>query len=277
MFSISHILGLDEPADSTLPATVEPTTTLQHASMLTPEPRTLRTTLAHPSMLPPILEPSASALQATLEPAAAQHHMYTPMPPTMSEPAAPMLNATATTLQQPPCWRYPRLPFRHVAPKRPVPLVRAMHPDARMGRFAQPLQPSQLSASVQPYVPPRTRSNNNWAQGVFKQWVTSRNLHSCTTELCPENLLEVSYPLPMIDYWLAAFVLEVRRADGHYYPGSTLKNILAALYRVMKQNQGPHLPSFVEKSLREKFFPQLHNALDRHLRHLRESGIGVER
>ena len=91
-------------------------------------------------------------------------------------------------------------------------------------------------------------------------------------------MLEVSHPSLVVDRVLAAFVLEARRADGKYYPGSTLKNILSALFRVMKKNIGAaNLVSFVEKSSREKSYPKLHNAMDWQLRMLRNNRIGVER
>ena len=45
----------------------------------------------------------------------------------------------------------------------------------------------------------------------------------------------------------------------------------------MKQKGATNVVHCVEKSEREKHYPQLHNALDRVLHHLRESGIGVER
>ena len=84
------------------------------------------------------------------------------------------------------------------------------------------------------------------------------------TDVIPSDLLEVGYPLSTIDRALAAFILEARRADGNFYPGNTLKNILSALFRVMKQNHGAHnVISFVDKSEREKNYPCLHNALDR--------------
>lgn len=82
----------------------------------------------------------------------------------------------------------------------------------------------------------------------------------------------------VIDRTLAAFILEARRADRNPYPGSTLKNILAALLRIINQQFGAvNVINFVDKSAREKYFPLLHNALDRTLRELREKGVGVER
>ena len=101
-------------------------------------------------------------------------------------------------------------------------------------------------------------------------------------------MLEVKYPVEIQDKMLAAFVLEARHADGKPYPGTTLKNIAAALFRVMKQNlDAVNVVSFIEKATREKYFPCYHNALDCMLRaygkmelyakSIRENGIGIER
>ena len=53
--------------------------------------------------------------------------------------------------------------------------------------------------------------------------------------------------------------------------------MLAASLCVMKQRFGAvNVINFVDKSTREKYFPLLHNALDRTLRELHENGIGME-
>ena len=57
----------------------------------------------------------------------------------------------------------------------------------------------------------------------------------------------------------------------------TLRNILAALFRFLKENVGvKNAPNFIDRGQREANFPRLHNALDRHLKMLRNMGIGVE-
>ena len=94
---------------------------------------------------------------------------------------------------------------------------------------------------------------------------------------CPTNLLEAPYLLTELDMWLALFVLEVRRMDGDYYPPSTIQNLLAALFRVYKGNLGATVRSFMNKVIREQYYPRLHNGLDRHLRMLRSLGIGIEK
>lgn len=97
-------------------------------------------------------------------------------------------------------------------------------------------------------------------------------------EQFPADLLDTAHPIPVLDRTLAAFILEARRADGAYYPGNTLRNILSALHRKMKETQGAaNVTTFLNGQLREKFYPQLHNALDRQLRFLRNNGIGIER
>ena len=90
-------------------------------------------------------------------------------------------------------------------------------------------------------------------------------------------MLEAPYSPRVLDSWLSLFVLEARCGDGDYYPPGTVQNLLVALFRVYKANQGALVHSFMNKSEREKYFPKLHNALDRQLRMLRSCGIGVER
>ena len=75
-----------------------------------------------------------------------------------------------------------------------------------------------------------TRRNTSWGVSVFKEWCNCHNKDLCTLKRCPEDLLQVSYPTTFVDYWLATFVPEARRKDGDYYPGNTLKNLLAALF-----------------------------------------------
>ena len=116
--------------------------------------------------------------------------------------------------------------------------------------------------------------------GLLETWLSTRNETQTLSarDVLPTDIMEVRYPLPILDRVLAAFVFEARRADGNFYPGVTLKNILAALLCVMKYNQGAcNVISCVDKVEREKNYPCLPNALDRILRLLWENGIGVER
>ena len=103
-------------------------------------------------------------------------------------------------------------------------------------RFPQPLSattyptPQEMKENSKPFVPTRTMCNSRWAANVFNQWVAFRNSQPNPLLKCQTNLLERVYPT---NDWLAAFILEARRIDGDFYPGSTLKNILAALFRMI--------------------------------------------
>ena len=103
-----------------------------------------------------------------------------------------------------------------------------------------------------------------------------REDHMCK-ERCHTDLLSSPYPAYIVDYWLAAFVLEARCKDGHYYPPNMIRNILAALYRMMKSHLGPNIPSFMDSRCRELYYPTLNNGLDQHFRMLWQKGIGLER
>ena len=103
-----------------------------------------------------------------------------------------------------------------------------------------------------------------------------QNRNKIATDICPSDLLRTKYPTPIVDYWLAAFILEARRKDGEFYPGNTVRNILAAIFRAMKANMGAvNVTNFIDKKQQEMYFPRLHNSLDRHLKMLRSNGVGV--
>ena len=129
--------------------------------------------------------------------------------------------------------------------------------------------------ATEKFVPPNTKKNNIWATKVYNEWLTQRNQATC--EQLP-NILEYLHGRTLTDKVLAAFVLESRRKDGRSYPPNTLRNILGSLFRVMKENFGAsNVISFMDSKTRERDYPRLHNAMDRHFRDLRASGIGAER
>ena len=112
---------------------------------------------------------------------------------------------------------------------------RAITNDSLLGpskkcRFASPLTEKQIAEYYQPSIQKNTRRNTSWGVGIFKEWCNCHNKDPRTSKLCPKDLLQASYPTTVVNYWLATFVLEARRKDGDYYPGNTLKNLLAALF-----------------------------------------------
>ena len=143
------------------------------------------------------------------------------------------------------------------------------------GRFVTPLTPKELDQACNLCVPLNTKRNNLWVTNVFVEWLNERN---ATTEDKFPDILQSQQAVGQVDAVLAAFILEARRKDGNHYPANTLRNILAAIYRVMKENLGAtNVTTFMEKEVREHSYPRLHNAIDFQFRLLRCNGIGVER
>ena len=86
---------------------------------------------------------------------------------------------------------------------------------------------------------------------MYIQWAEERNADPAAVERCPTDLLSSPYSTHVVDHWLAVFVLEGHRKDGHYYPPNTIRTILAALYHTMKSHLGPGIPSFIDSRCHE--------------------------
>ena len=180
---------------------------------------------------------------------------------------------SAATPRRPRCSPYvtvkqPNLP-------KPLPHTSVVQISKGTGRFAKPLSQEDFDRACNRYVPFNTQRNTLWATKVYSEWLCERNLSPLDRYL---DILKRQQPISQIDIMLASFVLETRRKDGNCYPANTLKNILGAIYHVMKEKFGAaNVTSFMEKEQRECFYPRLHNAMDYHFRLLRCNGIGVER
>lgn len=152
-------------------------------------------------------------------------------------------------------------PYHRAYPYRPYPnpVCKKTAINPNQTRFATPLSRSELDQACKKVIPQSTGYNNAWATRVFTDWLNERNLSS--QEKYP-NILECLQPLSKIDLVLASFVLESRRKDGKCYPPNTLRNILGALYRVLKDRFGAeNFETFMEKDRWERCYPHLNNAM----------------
>ena len=156
-------------------------------------------------------------------------------------------------------------------------------PTSKKQRFAKPMTTQQIEAAAKPSVPKKTTQSTHWALWIFSEWVRERNSHLGESVIleCPSDLLdrcngkEYGYPYDVLDHWLAAFVSEVRQSNGKQYTAPSLNCILAGIYRHLKDKLNDRAPKILEKTSCE--FPMFKNALDRQLKFLRNTGVGVER
>ena len=122
-------------------------------------------------------------------------------------------------------------------------------------------------------VPKRTKQATHWAVRVFDEWVAHRNAFPSKTLHCPADLLTRPHPPAVLDQWIAAFIMEVRKADGTHYSPDSLQCMVAGLQRHLRATLGRAAPNIVDK--KNELFPLKRNALDRQLRYLRSIGVGV--
>ena len=116
-------------------------------------------------------------------------------------------------------------------------------------RFAELLNVEELKTLEEAQVPKRLRTKQatHWAVRVFDEWVTSRNTVACNMFSCPSDLLKKPYPPAVLDQWLAAFIMEVRKADRTHYSPDSLQCLVAGVQRYLRENLGRAAPNIVDK------------------------------
>lgn len=110
---------------------------------------------------------------------------------------------------------------------------------------------------------------------LFQQWIKDRNQDKSVSRKCPPDLLDKLYPPPILDKWLAAFIMEVRRTDGGPYTPVSMNCIISGIQRHLRFKFGVNAPNICEK--KSTVFPLKCNALEARFRQLRADGVGVVR
>ena len=86
-------------------------------------------------------------------------------------------------------------------------------------------------------VPPKTRRQTSWANGVWASWAKDRKSLPNVDPLDGNHELSediTSMSIKSLQFWLPKFVLEVRRQDKQHYPLDSLSNICSGLQRSLK-------------------------------------------
>lgn len=123
-------------------------------------------------------------------------------------------------------------------------------------------------------IPENTKINTNWAVSTWKEWAETRNL---TTKFYPAekvvklDVLELSNE--ELGYWLAKFVVEVRRKDeeGSFYNPNSLYQLCCGLLRYLRNNGRPELNIFEDPK-----YKHFQDSLDSEMKRLTSLGVGAE-
>ena len=101
-------------------------------------------------------------------------------------------------------------------------------------------------------IPENTKINTNWAIKTWEEWSQTRNLMTmpCSVEkLVKTDVLKLSN-IELV-YWLAKFVVEVRRKDkdGVCYNPSSLYQLCCGILRYLRDNGRPELNIFEDPKI----------------------------
>ena len=89
-------------------------------------------------------------------------------------------------------------------------------------RFEEPLTPGAYNAHIKQRIPASTQKSTKWAVDVFHEWRLWRNFKDISVQDPNWPIPDIKDgPLPMLDYWLAKFITEVKKQDGTPYPPGT--------------------------------------------------------
>ena len=136
-------------------------------------------------------------------------------------------------------------------------------------RFASPVSPSKMDTICWGYIPPNTKKATSWTVRTFEQWRDQRNEKS--SKESPSDLLEKSIA-DSLNSCLPCFVVKTRREDGKLYPPSSISNLLAGLYRYIKECNRD-CPNFMNR--KDPTFKELTGALEVTCKELCREGAGA--
>ncbi|XP_031549389.1 zinc finger MYM-type protein 3-like [Actinia tenebrosa] len=133
-----------------------------------------------------------------------------------------------------------------------------------------------LHRRVEATIPHGTKCATAWCVQTWKEWAEERS-KLCSTSVSDKyqvvdlDILQLSKE--ELDYWLAKFVLEVRKkkTPGECYPPNTLYQICCGIQRFLKENGKQEFKLFTDTS-----FKLFQDALDSEMKRLTSKGVGVQ-
>ena len=144
-------------------------------------------------------------------------------------------------------------------------------------RFSAVSDEKEIEDRMKDRVPKQTQNNNNWAARAWETWAAWRNKQPATAR-------DYFGPIPLdvkdcvthekLGYWLARFVLEVRKQDGKDYPFRSLYNLCAAIQRYLREKESMCDIHILDQ--KNAHFRKFVGALDSKMMELARKGIGTE-
>ena len=145
-------------------------------------------------------------------------------------------------------------------------------------RFEKISNSEEIDRRIRDNVPQKTRYQNQWCVRVWQSWAEWRN--ECKDEsLVTEKfktvptVIDTSNP-EELGFWLARFILEVKRKDGKVYPPATLFQICCGIQRHYNEINPFNKIKVFQKD--DPNFYKFYGSADNIMRELTDEGIGLD-
>lgn len=127
---------------------------------------------------------------------------------------------------------------------------------------------ADLNRRIEARIPEGTKCSTSWCVQTWKDWAEERSASSTSSTSDKYNVVDLNIlqlNKEELNYWLAKFVLEVRKkkTPGECYPPSTIYQICCGIQRYLKENGKPEFKLFVDTS-----FKLFQDALDSEMKRL---------
>ena len=126
----------------------------------------------------------------------------------------------------------------------------------------------------------RTRKQNTWACNIWDEWATWRNTQGNNHMLYKHGwiineMLNGFLDEVKLGFWLAKFVLEIKRKDGKDYPPQTLRQICSIIQRALRNGQYGQNCNLEIFNKKDRHFYHFFASLVCKMKKLTSEGIGV--
>ena len=102
-------------------------------------------------------------------------------------------------------------------------------------RFATPVSDEAELEIRGTAIPAKTRAATEWGLRIWNEWASCRPPSLVNGVLAVDTPLLQMHPADLA-YWMAKFVLEVRKQNGSEYPPKTLYALVCCFKRYYEQN-----------------------------------------
>lgn len=140
-------------------------------------------------------------------------------------------------------------------------------------RFNHKTSEDEIKNIVKSSKPKNTMKQEIWAVKIWRDWATCKNMEQMTQysdHLPLPILLHENMCFDKFIHWLPFFIMEVKNKDGNSYSPETLKQIIASLYRHLKDNCNYNGVSFLDKK------SNVYKVLEAKMKSMKKQGLGLE-